>query len=186
MRRINEIFYSLQGEGLRTGVPAVFVRFAGCNLRCPFCDTDFGEYVEMSDEEIVAAAARYAARYVILTGGEPALQADVALVDRFHAAGFVVAIETNGTVEPPSNVDWVTCSPKGHVVLRRCDELKCLYDGRTEPLCPDIEARYRLLQPIDSGDAERNRATTAACVEYVKSHPGWRLSLQTHKMIGIR
>lgn len=186
VRRINEIFYSLQGEGLRTGVPAVFVRFAGCNMRCSFCDTDFRDYTELTDEEIVATAAQYPARYVVLTGGEPALQVDAALVDRFHAAGFVVAIETNGTVAPPHNVDWVTCSPKGDVVLRRCDELKCLYDGQSEPYCPDIEARYRLLQPIDSGDEERNHDITAACVAYVKSHPQWRLSLQTHKLIGIR
>lgn len=186
MKRVNDIFYSLQGEGRHTGRAAVFVRFAGCNLRCSFCDTDFSAYREMSDQEIVEEACRYPARFVVLTGGEPTLQVDAALIDAFHDRGFYVAMESNGTHRPPENLDWLTCSPKQGVAISECDELKCIFDGQS-PLCDaDIKARYRYLQPCDVGDDERNAAITAQCVEYIKHHPQWRLSLQTHKLIGFK
>lgn len=186
MKRVNDIFYSLQGEGRHTGRAAVFVRFAGCNLHCSFCDTDFSSWREMSDREIVEEACRYPARFVVLTGGEPTLQVDAALIDAFHERGFYVAMESNGTHLPPANLDWLTCSPKQSVAISACDELKCIFDGQS-PLCDvDVEARYRYLQPCDVGDADRNAAITRQCVEYIKSHPQWRLSLQTHKLIGFK
>ena len=112
MRKINEIFYSLQGEGFHTGTPAVFVRFSGCNLKCSFCDTQHESGVMMSDDDIVAEVSRYPSTMVILTGGEPSLWIDEAFVDRLHEAGKYVCIETNGTRPLPANIDWVTCSPK--------------------------------------------------------------------------
>ena len=112
MYRVNEIFYSLQGEGANTGTPAVFVRFAGCNLRCPFCDTEFDSYTEMTAAEIADEIGRFPADFVVLTGGEPSLQVDDALVETLHARDLVIAVETNGTRPLPADIDWVTCSPK--------------------------------------------------------------------------
>ncbi|MCM1108562.1 MAG: 7-carboxy-7-deazaguanine synthase QueE [Clostridium sp.] len=180
MRKINEIFYSLQGEGYHTGTPAVFVRFSGCNLRCPFCDTRHETGTMMTDEEIVARVEQYPARMVILTGGEPALWIDDALVDRLHEAGKYVAIETNGTRSLPAAIDWVTCSPKagGPLQVERMDEVKVVYEGqRLEPY-EQLPARHFFLQPCSC----RNTAETVAAV---MSHPRWRLSLQTHKLIDI-
>ena len=110
--RVNDIFYSLQGEGRNTGRAAVFVRFAGCNLRCPFCDTEFDTFREMTAEEIVVAISQFPARFVVLTGGEPTLQVDEAFVDLLHQHGFEVAMESNGTRPAPNNLDWLTVSPK--------------------------------------------------------------------------
>ena len=171
MKRVNEIFYSLQGEGKNTGRAAVFIRFSGCNLACPFCDTDFEAYVEMSDEQIVAAALAFPARFVVLTGGEPALQVDASLVEKLHASGFEIAMESNGTRPVVDGIDWLTVSPKGKVVVERCNELKCI---------------YVYLQPCDVGDAQRNRQITQACTDYICRHPRWRLSLQTHKLAGFK
>lgn len=187
MKRVNDIFYSLQGEGFNTGRAAVFVRFAGCNLRCSFCDTDFAAYRLMSDDEIVAEALKHPSRFVVLTGGEPTLQVDKGLVDKFHAAGFEVAMETNGTSIPVEGIDWVTCSPKMRGVrIRSCNELKCIFDGES-PVCDyGIEAGHYYLQPCDTGDEQRNRLVTNLCVEYIKQHPRWRLSLQTHKLAGFK
>lgn len=186
MKRINEIFYSLQGEGRNTGRAAVFVRFSGCNLRCSFCDTDFASFTEMSDEDIVAAMNVFPSRFVVLTGGEPMLQVDEAFVDLLHKHGFEVAIETNGTTVPPQNIDWVTCSPKQHVVLTECNELKCVYNGIGPVLDYGIKADYYYVQPCDTGDPSVNRRIVEACTEYVKQHPRWRLSLQTHKLVGFK
>ncbi len=187
--RVKEIFYSLQGEGFFTGTPAVFVRFSGCNLRCPFCDTDFEGGREMSVDAIVSEVAGYPARHVVVTGGEPSLQLTEELVDLLHGAGRFVQVETNGTGRLPKNVDWITCSPKGApLALDRADELKVVFQG-SEPGCfaelDGFAARERFLQPCDTGDAERNRKIIAGCVEFLKGHPGWRLSLQTHKLIDI-
>ena len=110
--RVNDIFYSLQGEGRNTGRAAVFVRFSGCNLRCSFCDTDFSSFREMTSDEIIKEISQYPARFVVLTGGEPTLQVTAAFVNQLHEAGFEVAIETNGTLPIPENIDWVTVSPK--------------------------------------------------------------------------
>ena len=187
--RINDIFYSLQGEGRQTGKAAVFVRFSGCNLSCPFCDTDFNDYREMTAEELLAAMSDFPARYVVLTGGEPTLQVTESLIEQFHQAGFTVAMETNGTNPLPANLDWSTVSPKGEVAVRRCNELKILFGagGQMRPMVlPRTEADYYYLQPCDTGNAERNREVTRQCVEYIKKHPQWHLSLQTHKFIHIQ
>ena len=186
MKRVNQIFYSLQGEGRNTGRAAVFVRFAGCNLRCSFCDTDFSSWREMSDDEIVAAISQYPTRLVVLTGGEPTLQVDRPLVDLLHAHGYEIAMESNGTRQPVEGIDLLTCSPKEHVAITKCNELKCVFDGDASSVDDrGISADYYYLQPCDVGDATRNAAITAACVEYIKQHPKWRLSLQTHKLINI-
>ena len=195
--KINEIFYSLQGEGYHSGTPAVFVRFSGCNLRCPFCDTRHEEGTEMDEAEIIAAVSRYPARLVVVTGGEPSLQLTASLVDALHKAGKLVAVETNGTRPLPENVDWVTLSPKSayvdnaEVVLSRADEIKVVYDGLHDPsdhLSPFTShlSPLTFLQPMDTGDPARNAAITAATVDYIKQHPQWRLSLQIHKILNIR
>ena len=186
MKRVNEIFYSLQGEGKNTGRAAVFIRFSGCNLACPFCDTDFEAYVEMSDEQIVAAALAFPARFVVLTGGEPALQVDASLVEKLHTSGFEIAMESNGTRPVVDGIDWLTVSPKGKVVVERCNELKCIYVGDDSVEDFGICADFYYLQPCDVGDAQRNRQITQACTDYICRHPRWRLSLQTHKLAGFK
>jgi len=191
--KVNEIFYSLQGEGYHSGKPAVFIRLSGCNLRCPFCDTQHESGTEMSENAIVDMATAYPTRHVVVTGGEPALQLTATLVDALHAAGRYVAVETNGTRGLPSNVDWVTLSPKDQwlgpaatPVLDSADELKVVYDGdHTPDSYSHIAVRHRFLQPCDTGDATRNARITAATVDYIKQHPEWRLSLQIHKLINI-
>ena len=193
MKRINDIFYSLQGEGHNTGRAAVFVRFAGCNLRCPFCDTEFETYREMTDEDIVAAVEALCPQpvLVVLTGGEPTLQADEAFIDLLHSRGFEVAMESNGTRPAPRNLDWLTVSPKGKVACgtRQPDELKVIFDEDTDPeafLTSVAPSTALYLQPCDTGDAERNACITDRCVDYIKRHPQWRLSLQTHKLAGFK
>lgn len=193
--RVNEIFYSLQGEGFYAGTPAVFVRFSGCNLQCPFCDTAHTAFRDLTEEAVVAAVAEWPARHVVLTGGEPSLQLTATLVDKLHEAGKYVAVETNGTHVLPPAVDWVTLSPKGtwladsgraKVVLRGCDELKMVFTG-TPPVLPEgVVARHLFLQPCDCGDAGRNAALVDAVIRYCKAHPAWRLSLQLHKICGFR
>lgn len=197
MKRINEIFHSLQGEGRNAGVAAVFVRFAGCNLSCPFCDTDHRRGTPMTDAEIVEAiAALPPVPLIVLTGGEPALQLDDAFIASLHDAfpDAAVAVETNGTRPLPPGIDWVTISPKDDFitdgsavpVLSNVDELKVVYTG--QPLAPYFQrfsARHYYLQPCASGDAAADAAATAATVEAVKADPRWRLSLQTHKLIHI-
>ena len=195
--KVNEIFYSLQGEGYYSGTPAVFVRLSGCTLRCPFCDTQHEHGTEMSEEAIVAEVTKYPARHIVVTGGEPSLQLTASLVDKLHAAGKYVAVETNGTHPLPENVDWVTLSPKdafvdgAEVVLHRADEIKVIYDGLHDPdrhLSPFTFhlSPLRFLQPCDTGDDAKNRQITAATVEYIKRHPEWRLSLQIHKILNIQ
>ncbi|MFV0545880.1 MAG: 7-carboxy-7-deazaguanine synthase QueE [Bacteroides sp.] len=181
MRKINEIFYSLQGEGYHVGTPAVFVRFSGCNLKCSFCDTDHEEGVLMTDDDLLAEISKYPAKTVILTGGEPSLWIDEALIDRLHQYGAYVCIETNGTHPIPQTIDWVTCSPKagGAVGIRRIDELKVVYEGQSLTPYEAIPATHYFLQPCSG----RNIPETIACV---MEHPKWRLSLQTHKLIHIR
>lgn len=189
--RVNEIFHSLQGEGYHTGLPAVFVRLSGCNLSCPFCDTDHRAATFLTADEIArrALGVAGATRFLVLTGGEPALQADAALTAALRAAGFRIAVETNGTRPLPEGIDWVTLSPKAGAppVLTRADELKIVFSSADtfEPHA-EVRAAHRFVQPCDTGDARRNRAITAEAVRYVSAHPGWRLSLQTHKLIGIR
>ncbi|HWP35820.1 MAG TPA: 7-carboxy-7-deazaguanine synthase [Thermodesulfobacteriota bacterium] len=210
---VKEIFYTLQGEGAQTGRPAVFLRFAGCNLWsgreedratavCRFCDTDFvgtdgpggGRFA--SAEALAAAVAaawpaasggRPAGRpLVVCTGGEPLLQLDAPLVAALHAAGFEVAIETNGTRQPPAGIDWICVSPKAgaELVLRAGDELKLVFPqpGAEPERFERLDFRYFFLQPMDGPDRERN---TRLAVRYCLEHPQWRLSLQTHKLLGL-
>lgn len=190
--RVNDIFYSLQGEGHNTGRAAVFVRFSGCNLHCPFCDTDFSHFETLTAPEIIRRMQAITPQgeespIVVLTGGEPTLQVDSALLDAIHAAGFpFIAMESNGTKEPPAGLDWLTVSPKENVSVRQCSELKVLFNGTDEPDDQGIQATYYYLQPLDTENEAENRRMVDGCIEYIKAHPRWRLSLQTHKLIGIK
>lgn len=181
MYRVNEIFYSLQGEGFYTGTPAVFLRFSGCNRRCHFCDTDFAAFKEMSAEDIVQAVSAFPARHVVVTGGEPLLQLDDVLVRALKTAGFYIQIETNGSLPVPTGVDWVTCSPKeAPWRVDRIDELKVVFEGQDVECIADMLPAPRLfLQPCSG-------LNTAETIDYILAHPRWRLSLQTHKLIDIR
>ena len=199
--RVNNIFYSLQGEGRNTGRAAVFIRFAGCNLRCSFCDTEFESYREMSNEEILAEVEALRPQtsdlrpLLVLTGGEPTLQVDETFVDFLHQHEYEVAMESNGTRPAPKNLDWLTVSPKesGQWKVdggkRLPDEIKVVFDEHTVENLSSLHtlhpSQLLYLQPCDTGDPERNKAITQACVEYIKQHPQWRLSLQTHKLIDI-
>lgn len=196
MYKINEIFHSLQGEGYHSGTPAVFVRFSGCNLRCAFCDTQHQEGRMMSLSDIIAEVNRYPhAPLVVLTGGEPSLFVDDDFVRALkEQTDKWVAIETNGTRALPPSLDWVTLSPKSALdggdgepcVLTRCDELKVVYCGQALQIYDTIETTHRFLQPCYSDDPERRKANLDACVQAVMQNPGWRLSLQVHRVLGIR
>jgi 7-carboxy-7-deazaguanine synthase len=206
---VKEIFYTLQGEGANTGRPAVFCRFAGCNLwsgreadradaACRFCDTDFvgtdgpggGRFAAAVD---LARAVRRAwpaeagsQRFVVCTGGEPLLQLDAALIDALHADGFTIAVETNGTCAPPDGLDWICVSPKAGapVTLKAGDELKLVFpqDGIDPAEFETLSFRHFFLQPMDGPERARN---TSLAVSFCLAHPRWRLSLQTHKLLGI-
>lgn len=193
--RVNEIFYSLQGEGFYTGTPSLFVRLSGCNLKCSFCDTDHLPYTEMTEHEIIGEAAKCPAKHVVITGGEPSLQLTESLVDGLHGVGKFVAVETNGTHELPPNVDWVTLSPKDRfvrarnasIVLNRCNEIKVVFTERGIPSeYTEIQADHHFLQPCDIGEDSRNAEILRCAIAYCLEHPIWRLSLQTHKLIGVR
>ena len=183
--KINEIFYSLQGEGFWTGTPMVFVRFSGCNLRCPFCDTLHSAFTEISADEILSAvrAEGGECRRICLTGGEPSLQLDGPLVRLLKAEGYVLHVETNGTRELPEGLDWITLSPKSAVVLQRADELKLVLAPGVDPSAwESFDAPNLFLQPCD----DFGRTNVAEVKDYILAHPQWRLSLQTHKLIGIK
>ena len=206
---VKEIFLTLQGEGAHAGRAAVFCRFSGCNLWsgreedraaavCRFCDTDFvgmdgtlgGRYAT-ADELADIVAAQWAGtagnRYVVLTGGEPLLQVDKAFVDALHARGFEIGIETNGTIAPPDGIDWLCVSPKAaaNLLVRKGHELKLVYpqaENRPEDFAGLAFERFSL-QPMDGPDVADN---TARAIAYCLQHPQWRLSVQTHKTLGIR
>jgi len=209
MYTVKEIFYTLQGEGMNVGKPAVFLRFAGCNLWsgreddrasavCRFCDTDFvgtngpgGGKFDSAAALANAVLAQWPAhvtthRFVVCTGGEPLLQLDKPLIDALHALGFRIAIETNGTLTPPPGIDWICVSPKAGTswVLARGNELKLVYpqQGLMPESLQAIDFEHFLLQPMDG---PRRLENTRMAVDYCKANPRWRLSLQTHKMIGI-
>ncbi|MCR5409172.1 MAG: 7-carboxy-7-deazaguanine synthase QueE [Bacteroidales bacterium] len=189
--RVNEIFLSLQGEGFWTGTPMVFLRLSGCNLACPFCDTDFSAFTEMSASEVVDQVLALAGecRRVCITGGEPLLQLDSTLIDALHAAGFTLHLETNGTLKAPDGIDWITVSPKAGIALKQANELKLVFQKADEAFIDTFAGfpcQHRFLQPCDTGNPEKNAVIHKECVEYIKSHPWWRLSLQTHKLLGIR
>lgn len=193
MKKINEIFYSLQGEGAHTGTPSVFVRFSGCNLKCSFCDTLHEEGEMMSDEEIFAEINRYPARWVILTGGEPTLHIDSDFVKRLkEATGKLTAIETNGTGPVPPEIDWVTVSPKTDMPVspvERADEIKVVEVGQDlEPyfLLPfRSEETMMFLQPCFVEDSAQREANLRRTVGRVLDDPRWRLSVQVHRFINI-
>lgn len=191
--RINEIFYSLQGEGRWSGRPAVFIRFSGCNLRCPFCDTNFKTHTDMTLADIIDSIHEWKnCGFVVLTGGEPTLQLDAELVEALHNEGFYVAVESNGTKPMPVRVDWVTISPKAAYVenarpiIESCQELKVVYDGEHEPSTFGVMAENLYIQPCDTGDTVKNDEIIHRCIEWVKEHPEWKLSLQTQKIINVR
>jgi 7-carboxy-7-deazaguanine synthase len=206
---VKEIYYTLQGEGAQTGRAAVFLRFAGCNLWtglerdrakavCQFCDTDFvgtngpgGGAFKTAEELAHAVEAQWpmnarGKRYVVCTGGEPLLQLDTALIDALHRLGFEIGVETNGTQEAPPGLDWICVSPKANaeLVLKRGNELKLIYpqDGAPPERYADLSFDHFFLQPMDCAEREAN---TRAATEYCLKHPQWRLSLQTHKLLGI-
>ena len=193
--KVNEIFYSLQGEGYHAGTAAVFVRLSGCNLHCPFCDTQHESGTEMSDDEIVEQVKQYPARLVVITGGEPSLQLTKSLINALHDIDKFVAVETNGTHRLPGNVDWITLSPKdsylgneADVVIKIVDEIKLVYDGNHAPsMYPGIMCTHaRFLQPCDTGDPVRNAEIIDKTIDYIKKDPRWKLSLQIHKILNIR
>ena len=206
---VKEIFYTLQGEGAHAGRPAVFCRFAGCNLwsgreadraeaTCTFCDTEFvgtdgpggGRFATAAGLAAAVASewpqAGQGTPYVVCTGGEPLLQLDAAAVEALHAVGFEVAVETNGTQPAPAGLDWICVSPKAGAPLRLTagDELKLVYPqaGAAPEEFAGLAFRHRFLQPMDG---PRRRENTAAAAAYCLAHPAWRLSLQTHKLIGL-
>ena len=208
---VKEIYYTLQGEGAQTGRPAVFLRFSGCNLWsgreadraaavCNFCDTEFvgvdgpgGGKFRSAARLAEAVRAAWPADddgtpYVVCTGGEPLLQLDDELVDALHAEGFEIGVETNGTIDVPAGIDWLCVSPKGRapVMQTRGDELKLVYPQAEEEAQPErfvqMAFRHFFLQPLDDANKDQN---TEAAVRYCLEHPRWRLSLQSHKLIGI-
>ena len=203
---VKEIFLTLQGEGMQAGRRAVFLRFAGCNLwsgreadraaaLCTFCDTDFvgtdgangGRYEAAALADTVAGLWQGAERpLVVITGGEPMLQLDAALIDALHGRGFEIAVETNGTLPAPAGRDWICVSPKAgaHVVQRAGDELKLVWPqpGMDPDALAGWDFRHFLIQPMDCADRD---AALAAAIGFVMANPRWRLSLQTHKLLGL-
>jgi 7-carboxy-7-deazaguanine synthase len=194
--RVNEIFYSLQGEGVRAGTPNLFLRFSRCNLECRVethgfdCDTEFESGRPMTIPEIVAEMRALAAacRWVILTGGEPALQVDLELIDALHAEGYSLAIETNGSIELPPGLDWITVSPKvaEHAIRQRqAHEVKYVRGyGQAIPKTA-VEAEHYLISPAFDG-AEVDRRTLDWCIRLCRENPPWRLSVQQHKLWSVR
>lgn len=206
MYRIKEIFYSIQGEGYHSGRPAVFCRFSGCNLwsgietdrsgaRCRFCDTDFAG----ADDGVYKTAGGLARRisqswpqpgcrpFLVLTGGEPLLQVDGALIAALHKEGFEIAVETNGTIPAPEGIDWICVSPKAGVPLVQASghELKLVYPqaGSDPEQYVGLDFQHFYLQPMDDAQREEN---TKKALAYVLAHPGWRIGLQLHKILGMR
>ena len=199
--RITEIFYSLQGEGFHAGTPAVFVRGAGCNLACDFCDTDFSLKERLSPEEIAARIAEYPAKFVVLTGGDPTIQPEGfrRLTELLHAGGYYVTLETNGTSGETLGVDWVTVSPKlsqgGEWVMRAGDELKLVYEGQDLSFYEKSAFDHYFLQPKEIrtgrfGAGERDVAATRSewekTIAAAMANPRWKLSFQLHKELGLR
>ena len=205
---VKEIFYTLQGEGANAGRPAVFCRFAGCNLWsgreqdrstavCQFCDTDFvgtdgenGGKFATAAELVARVAALWptgeAHRFIVCTGGEPLLQIDAPLIEALHAEGFTIALETNGTLPVPPGIDWVCVSPKAdaELVVRRGDELKVVVPQDNQRLSDyeELDFTYFMVQPMDNASRMLN---TRLAIDWCKRHPRWRLSTQTHKYLNI-
>ena len=199
MRRINEIFYSLQGEGHHTGYPSVFIRFSGCNLQSPFCDTRQNDGAALPDTDIVHAVNLYRADWVVLTGGEPSLWIDADFIRLLHqATGKKIAIETNGTNPLPEGIDWVTVSPKAGIAdvignpeikVDRADEIKVVDVGQPLEWCFDLPCRgektLMYMQPCYVADPKKRESNTMRTVRRVLQDPRWTLSLQIHRYLGI-
>lgn len=198
---ISEIFYSIQGEGYHTGTPAIFIRAAGCNLACTFCDTDFSLKEKLSTEAILSRIQDYPCKFVVLTGGEPTIQAKgmTALVERLHSQGYYVTLETNGSSADTLGVDWVTVSPKlsqkGKWILKTGEELKLVYESQDLDFFQESQFKHYFLQPKEIrtepwGKGERNNLSTRAewnkTIAAVLESPGWKLSIQLHKELGVR
>lgn len=185
--KINEIFYSLQGEGFYTGTPAIFIRFSGCNLKCSFCDTDHHKGIDMNTDQILEEIKKYPSKFVVLTGGEPGMQVTYGFVQELRNAGYYVAVETNGTLPIPINVNWVTCSPKYRkVVLSRIHELKVVYEGQDMSQYKHLKANEYYLQPCDYKDPEKNKKNIEETIKFIKENPKWKLSLQTQKILNVQ
>ena len=201
MYRVNEIFHSLQGEGINAGRAAIFIRLSGCNLKCPFCDTDFKSAEEMSVLEIKrviieSVGTNPMPSLCVITGGEPTLQLESSLIVALHQMGIQVAMESNGTHEAPVGLDYITISPKspfvknGECKVTECTEVQVVM---TETICDaeichfeNIKAKYYYLQPCDTGDEKKNKVIMQRCVEFIKAHPNWVLSLQQQKILNVR
>jgi 7-carboxy-7-deazaguanine synthase (Cx14CxxC type) len=207
--QVKEIYYTLQGEGARAGRPAVFLRFAGCNLwsgkeedreaaACYFCDTDFvgtdgengGKFASAEDlaQKVFELWPGGQGAYVVCTGGEPGLQLDKGLVSSLQGKGFEVAIESNGTVELPANIDWVTISPKpsSELLIKSGDELKLVFPHEVEPeSVSELDFEHFYLMPLDTGDDVKNNFHLQAAVKYCLDNPPWSFCLQVHKLVGI-
>lgn len=192
--KVNEIFNSLQGEGYHTGMNCTFIRLSGCNLKCPFCDTQHLQFTTMSENDIVRECKKYRTKTIILTGGEPTVQPIEKLAKTLHQAGYFVCLETNGTNNNFSDIDWVTCSPKekfccnGQVKVKKIDELKVVFqdDNYDYSKYLNIKATRYYLQPMDTGNKEENRRIVRHLIDYIKENPIWTLSLQTHKILDIQ
>lgn len=198
--RVNEIFYSLQGEGQHAGTAAVFIRLSGCNLKCPFCDTDFRTYKEMTAQEIVDEVNKLSERaMVVITGGEPSIQLDYNLLYHLRHRGtyiHYIAVETNGTHKLPDDIDWITLSPKSQwqktpIVVKAVSEIKVVMDEDTQAVdLLRMQEAYHdaiyFVQPCDTGDKERNEKINKRCVDFIKANPQWKLSLQQQKILNIR
>ena len=208
MYKIKEIYFTLQGEGFHTGRPSVFIRFSGCNLWsgfekdrntaiCNWCDTDFvgtdglngGKYSINQIAEILLKlwpSNNPSDPYVVCTGGEPLLQLDEKLINKFHSIGFEVGIETNGSIKPPAGIDWICVSPKANAdfILKTGDELKFVYPqkGKNPKEFENLSFNYFSLQPMDNSNKEENTKKT---IEFCHNNPRWSMSLQTHKFLGI-
>ena len=193
---IVEIFNSVQGEGAHTGVPSIFIRFGGCNLSCVWCDTDFSVYERKTISEIMKILSQWTTKRIIYTGGEPAMQKLRPLSDELHSKGYNIAIETNGTIELEEGVvDWICVSPKNMVhpehpiKQRKGDELKVVYTGQDLSMYDNLKKGFDnlFLQPCydESKDAGTNGKTFHSTFDLVMQNPGWNLSLQTHKWMGV-
>jgi organic radical activating enzyme len=178
MKKINEIFYSIQGEGFFTGKAAIFVRFSGCNLKCDFCDTQHQSGTEMTGDEILSQIAKFPSNHLVFTGGEPSLFIDSDFIRLFKNAGYFIQIETNGTNLLPSNIDWITCSPKEKLRLSEANELKVVFTGQDLKQYDQFKAAYKYLQPC-------SMLNTEEVINYIKANPEWQLSVQLHKLLNI-
>ena len=180
---IYEIFYSIQGEGHNTGMPAIFIRFSGCNLSCDFCDekASYKNGKNLSYEGIEKEILKYKqCKNIILTGGEPALQIDEEIIDRLKEKNFKIHIETNGTIEKlPSNIDWITVSPKKNLKLKKGNELKVVYTGQDLSQYESFNFEHFYLQPESNSNIEQ-------CIDIIKKNPKWKLSIQLHKFLEIK